>query len=103
MNRLSGLFHKKIYLLWNRPESLLLTVHCSRRQQSTVNSQHHSGVTGNDITYCIKVGTVPKVALFFESGIKSVKSSESKSVAELLSFATTTKQKKPGFLDKPGF
>ena len=25
MNRLSGLFHKKIYLLWNRPESLLLT------------------------------------------------------------------------------
>jgi hypothetical protein len=26
MNRLSGLFHKKIYLLWNRPESLLLTM-----------------------------------------------------------------------------
>ncbi|MEG3834506.1 MULTISPECIES: hypothetical protein [unclassified Microcoleus] len=25
MNRLSGLFHKKIYLLWNRPKSLLLT------------------------------------------------------------------------------
>jgi hypothetical protein len=24
MNRLSGLLHKKIYLLWNRPESLLL-------------------------------------------------------------------------------
>ncbi|MEG3928667.1 hypothetical protein [Microcoleus sp. D3_18a_C4] len=23
-NRLSGLFHKKIYLLWNRPESLFL-------------------------------------------------------------------------------
>jgi hypothetical protein len=31
------------------------------------------------------------------------KSSESESVAELLSFATTTKQKKPGFFDKPGF
>ncbi|MEG4306952.1 hypothetical protein [Microcoleus sp. D3_18a_C4] len=26
MNRLSGLFHKKIYILWNRPESLLLTM-----------------------------------------------------------------------------
>ncbi|MEP6519335.1 hypothetical protein [Microcoleus vaginatus] len=26
MNRLSGLFHKKIYLLWKRPESLLLTM-----------------------------------------------------------------------------
>jgi hypothetical protein len=26
MNRLSGLFHKKIYLLWNRPEILLLTM-----------------------------------------------------------------------------
>ncbi|MDQ2096605.1 MAG: hypothetical protein QQW96_03035 [Tychonema bourrellyi B0820] len=25
MNRLSGLFHKKIYSLWNRPESLLLS------------------------------------------------------------------------------
>jgi hypothetical protein len=24
MNRLSGLFHKKIYSLWNRPESLFL-------------------------------------------------------------------------------
>jgi hypothetical protein len=24
MKRLSGLFHKKIYLLWNRPESLFL-------------------------------------------------------------------------------
>jgi hypothetical protein len=28
-----------------------LTVNCSRRQQSTVNSQHHSGVTGNDIKH----------------------------------------------------
>jgi hypothetical protein len=45
---------------------------------------------------------LPKVALFLESGIKSVKSSESQSVAELPSFATTTKQEKPGFLDKPG-
>jgi hypothetical protein len=26
MNRLSALFHKKIYLLWNRPESLFLTM-----------------------------------------------------------------------------
>ncbi|MEG4167094.1 MULTISPECIES: hypothetical protein [unclassified Microcoleus] len=26
MNRLCGLFHKKIYLLWNRPESLLRTM-----------------------------------------------------------------------------
>jgi hypothetical protein len=24
MNRLSGLFHKKIHSLWNRPESLFL-------------------------------------------------------------------------------
>jgi hypothetical protein len=55
------------------------------------------------ITYWIRVGSLPKLALFFESGIKSVKSSESESVAELLSFATTTKQKKPGFFDKPGF
>jgi hypothetical protein len=54
------------------------------------------------ITYCIRVGSLPKLALFFESGIKSVKSSESESVADLLSFATT-KQKKPGFFDKPGF
>jgi len=48
-------------------------------------------VTGIDITYCIRVGSLPKVALFFESGIKSFKSSESESVAELPSFATTTK------------
>jgi hypothetical protein len=48
------------------------------------------------------VGSLPKVALFLESGIKSVKSSPSQSVAELPSFATTTKQEKPGFLDKPG-
>jgi hypothetical protein len=48
-------------------------------------------VTGIDITYCIRVGSLPKVALLFESGIKSVKSSESESVAELPSFATTTK------------
>jgi hypothetical protein len=54
------------------------------------------------ITYCIRVGSLPKVALFLESGIKSVKSSPSQSVAELPSFATTTKQEKPGFLDKPG-
>ncbi|MEG3837436.1 MULTISPECIES: hypothetical protein [unclassified Microcoleus] len=26
MNRLFGLFHKKIYILWNRPKSLLLTM-----------------------------------------------------------------------------
>jgi len=26
MNRISDLFHKKIYLLWNRPEILLLTM-----------------------------------------------------------------------------
>jgi hypothetical protein len=56
-----------------------------------------------EITYCIRVASLPKVALFFEMGIKSVKSSESESVAELPSFATTTKQKKPGFLEKPGF
>ena len=29
----------------------LLTVDCWRREQSTVNRQHHSGVTGNDIIY----------------------------------------------------
>jgi len=56
-----------------------------------------------EITYCIRVGSLPQVELFFESGIKSVKSSESESVAELPSFGTTTKQKKPGFLEKPGF
>ncbi|MEG5041821.1 MULTISPECIES: hypothetical protein [unclassified Microcoleus] len=28
----------------------LLTVHGVNSQQSTVNRQHHSGVTGNDIT-----------------------------------------------------
>jgi len=65
--------------------------------------RHHFSIKELGITYCIRVGSLPKVALFFESGIKSVKSSESESVAELLSFATTTKQKKPGFLDKPGF
>ena len=26
MNRLSGLFHKELIFLWNRPESLLLTM-----------------------------------------------------------------------------
>ena len=51
----------------------------------------------------MRVGSLPQVELFFESGIKSVKSSERESVAELPSFATTTKQKKPGFLEKPGF
>jgi hypothetical protein len=56
-----------------------------------------------EITYCIRVGSLPKVALFFEIGIKSVKSSESESVAKLPSFATTPKQKKPGFWEKPGF
>jgi len=56
-----------------------------------------------EITYCIRVGRLPQVELFFESGIKFVKSSETESVAELPTFATTTKQKKPGFLEKPGF
>ncbi|WP_333410673.1 hypothetical protein [Microcoleus sp. LAD1_D5] len=45
-----------------------MTVHCSRRQQSTVKSQHHSGVTGNDITW------LPKIrdrALFDASGYVS--------------------------------
>ena len=55
------------------------------------------------ITYCIMIGSLPKVALFFEIGIKSVKSSESESVAELPFFATTTKHKKPGFWEEPGF
>jgi hypothetical protein len=48
-------------------------------------------VTGIDITYCIRVRSLPKVALFLESGIKFVKSSESGSVAELPSFTTKTK------------
>lgn len=37
------------------------------------------------------VGSLPKVVLFFEIGIQSVKSEESESVAELPSFAITTK------------
>ncbi|TAG95417.1 MAG: hypothetical protein EAZ09_08265 [Oscillatoriales cyanobacterium] len=34
-NRLSGLFHKKIHSLWNRPESLLLTWAARYNFQST--------------------------------------------------------------------
>lgn len=56
-----------------------------------------------EITYCIRVASLPKVALFLEIGIKSVKSSLQRICCRTSFFRHNNKTEKTRFLGETGF
>jgi len=83
MNRLSGLFHKKIHFLWNRPESLLSEngARCEFEprfivaQFKIIKKTGFKSVTPRLRTKNFKGGTSPRIYQWNQSQIQNRKSS----------------------------